>query len=330
MQISISPELTQFARDVDAGLSSSPKYLSSKYFYDDEGSRLFVEIMQLPEYYLTAAETRIFSDQAGQILSELSPDGKGFDLIELGAGDGAKSAILIGHFLKSGADISYLPIDISLEACESLSARFRRIFPNLDVKPHHGDYFRVLDSLKSGSKRRKVIMFLGSNIGNLSPAGAVDFFRRLNSVMNEGDLLFIGFDLHKDPRVILRAYDDDQGITAKFNLNLLSRINRELGGGFEVEKFSHYAVYRPEEMAARSFLISREEQNVTIASLGRSFHFKKWEAVFMEISQKYTREMIAEFAAASGFVVRREFCDPADAYCDSLWEKRPYVANVNQ
>ena len=279
-----------------------------------------MEIMKLPVYYPTRAETKIFTEQAEGIYSSFSRDGQeGFDLIELGAGDGTKTAILIEHFLSQGADFSYSPIDISREANDVLEKKFRERFAKLTIEPHTGDYFKILDSLKNGDDRRKVLMFLGSNIGNFLRENALQFFRDLRGVMNRNDRLFIGFDMQKDPRVIVAAYDDPTGVTAAFNLNLLSRINRELGGDFDITKFSHYAQYRPVECAARSFLISREKQTVEIKSLGRSFEFEQWEPIFMEISQKYTRAMIEEFAAESGFLIENEFLDHENFYVDSLW-----------
>ena len=137
--------------------------------------------------------------------------------------------------------------------------------------------------------------------------------------MNGNDLLFIGFDLQKDPHVIVRAYDDSQGVTARFNLNLLQRINRELGGNFDLGKWSHYAIYNPDECSARSFLISREAQSVRIEALNRTFEFGSWEAVFMEISQKYSLANIAALATESGFEIKQNFFDSKDYYCDSLW-----------
>lgn len=320
MQNSQSPELDKFAHDVLTGLSSTPKSLSSKYFYDDEGSRLFQEIMKLPEYYLTRAEFEVFSEHAAEIFVALANGSNAFDLIELGAGDGSKTAVLIDYFLRQQAEISYSPIDISQEALDSLTAKFTAMFPSLNVDSKNGDYFHILESLKNASKHRKVLLFLGSNIGNFSRGDSVEFFRKLREVMNPNDLLFIGFDLQKDPRVIVKAYDDEKGVTAAFNLNLLARINRELGADFDIEKFSHYAVYRPIECAARSFLISREKQSVTINALGKTFEFEQWEAVFMEISQKYSLKMIDDLAAESGFRVKKNFFDSREYYCDSLWE----------
>ncbi len=319
MQASSSPELTTFAEDVLRGLSSTPKQLSSKYFYDDEGSRLFQEIMKLPEYYLTRAEYKLLSEQTDEIGTAFTEGSDSIDLIELGAGDGTKTAVLIRHLLDKNIDFDYLPIDISKEACDALQNKFSKELPGLKIAPHHGDYFTILDSLKDGSRRRKVILFLGSNIGNFSRSQAVDFFQQLRAVMNDEDRIFIGFDMQKDPRVIVSAYDDADGVTAAFNINLLSRINRELGADFDIENFSHYAQYRPVECAARSFLISRERQTVNIAALGRSFEFEQWEPIFMEISQKYTAAMIEDLAAESGFEIAETFLDRENFYCDSLW-----------
>lgn len=319
MQSCPTPELSQFAEDVLAGLSSTPKHLSSKYFYDDEGSRLFQEIMKLPEYYLTRAEYKIFTEQTEEICAAFTRNAGAIDLIELGAGDGTKTAVLIECFLEKQIDFTYSPIDISQEANDALLATFAVQFPELRISPHTGDYFKILDSLKNGSGRRKVLMFLGSNIGNFQRTQAIDFFRQLRGVMNANDRLFIGFDMQKDPRVIVSAYDDPKGVTAAFNLNLLRRINRELGADFDLEKFSHYAQYRPVECAARSFLISREKQTVQIKALSREFEFERWEAIFMEISQKYTRAMIEELAAESGFDIETEFLDAENFYTDSLW-----------
>lgn len=320
MKTSTSPELTTFAEDVLRGLSSTPKQLSSKYFYDDEGSRLFQEIMKLPEYYPTRAEYKLLTEQTDEIGKAFTDGAEKIDLIELGAGDGTKTAVLIEHFLGQNIDFTYSPIDISKEACDALSNKFNAKFPELKISPHHGDYFKILDSLKNGNGRRKVILFLGSNIGNFSRDQAVDFFRQLRGVMNDNDRIFIGFDMQKDPRVIVRAYDDSQGVTSAFNLNLLRRINRELGADFDLENFSHYAQYRPVECAARSFLISRERQTVHIAALNRNFEFDQWEPIFMEISQKYTPAMIEELAAASGFETAVTFLDKENFYCDSLWQ----------
>ena len=320
MQSASETKQNTFAEDVDKGLSANPKFLSSKYFYDDEGSRLFQEIMKLPEYYLTRSEFEIFSKLNEEIFDAFEADSAEFDLIELGAGDGSKTSLLVEHFLKRNAVFSYVPIDISSEALSFLTEKFHKEFPELSIKPEQGDYFKTLETFSKKSDKKKIILLLGSNIGNFSEERALEFFKELRETMNERDFLFIGFDLHKNPKTILNAYDDSQGITARFNINLLKRINRELGADFNIEEFSHYASYHPLERAARSFLISQKEQIVTIKSLGKIFDFKKWEPIYMEVSQKYDSEMIERIARESGFTVAENFYDENKFYLNSLWK----------
>ena len=320
MQSSSQIQPSGFAADVLKGLSASPKFLLSKYFYDDEGTRLFQEIMKLPEYYLTDAEREIFAEQTEDIFAAFNANESSFDLVELGAGDGTKTAVLIDYFLRQNADLTYSPVDISPEALDLLTEKFKSRFSRLSIQPKPGDYFRILETLSGETEKRKIILFLGSNIGNFSRQQAEEFFRKLRGAMRESDLLFIGFDLQKDPNIILRAYDDSKGATAAFNLNLLTRINRELGGNFVLENFSHYAIYCPTDCAARSFLISRQSQTVFIEALNKSFDFKAWEPMLMEISQKYSLEMINALASAADFQIKRNFFDSRNFYADSLWK----------
>jgi len=309
-----------FEEDVLEGLTDNPKHLSSKYFYDDEGSRLFQEIMNLPEYYLTRSEHEIFRKQTQEIFDEFQANEGEFDLIELGAGDGIKTALLVEHFLNERAKFRYVPIDISSEALSFLTDKFHKEFPDLDIQTERGDYFKTLETFKERSDRRKIILFLGSNIGNFREEQALEFFKQLREVMNEDDSIFIGFDLHKNPKTILNAYDDSLNVTAKFNLNLLKRINRELGANFETDNFLHYASYHPTECAARSYLISQKDQDVSIKALNREFHFKKWEPIYMEVSQKYNLEMIKNLAEKSGFEIVKNFYDENKFYTNSLWK----------
>ena len=320
MQSASEKKQNTFAEDVLEGFSSDPKFISSKYFYDDEGSRLFQEIMKLPEYYLTRSEYEILSGQTGEIFKAFEAGENGFDLIELGAGDGLKTAVLVDYFLKQKAAFQYVPIDISAEALKFLTDKFSAEFPELKVNPEQGDYFKTLKTFSDKSDTKKIILFLGSNIGNFSESQALQFFKDLRNVMNERDYLFIGFDLHKNPKTILNAYDDSQGVTAKFNLNLLKRINRQLDADFNVEEFSHYASYHPLERAARSFLISQKDQSVTIKSLGKTFEFNKWEPIYMEVSQKYNEKIINDLARESGFEIIENFFDENKFYLDSLWK----------
>jgi len=311
---------TNFACDVDQGLSSSPKSLSSKYFYDDEGSRLFQEIMKLPEYYLTRSEFEIFESQTSEISNAFDAENGEFDLLELGAGDGTKTSLLVNYFLKKGASFRYVPIDISSEALNFLTEKFHREFPELDIQAEQDDYFSTLKTFKEKSNRKKIVLFLGSNIGNFREKQAIEFFKHLREIMNPADLLFMGFDLHKNPQTIVNAYDDSQGVTARFNLNLLKRINRELRGDFNIDEFLHYASYHPLERAARSFLISQQKQTVYIEALDKMFEFEKWEPIFMEVSQKYNLKMIKKLARESGFEITKNFFDENKFYTNSLWK----------
>ncbi len=309
-----------FAQDVFEGLTDDPKHLSSKYFYDDEGSRLFQKIMKLPEYYLTRSEQEIFREQTEDIYTAFQGDQSEFDLIELGAGDGTKTSLLVEHFLRRKCKFRYVPIDISSEALNFLTKKFRSEFPNLDIQTEQGDYFKTLETFHEKTDKRKIILFLGSNIGNFSEEQALGFFKHLREVMNNNDLIFIGFDLHKNPKTILNAYDDSLNVTARFNLNLLKRINRELDANFETDNFLHYAGYHPLERAARSFLISQKKQTVEIKALDRKFEFEQWEPIFMEVSQKYNLEMIETLANKSGFEIIKNFFDENRFYTNSLWK----------
>ena len=200
MQSTKSMRENTFAEDVLEGLTDDPKHFSSKYFYDDEGSRLFQEIMNLPEYYLTRSEHEIFRKQTKDIYGAFRADESEFDLIELGAGDGIKTALLVEHFLNEGAKFRYVPIDISSEALNFLTDKFHEEFPDLDIQTEQGDYFKTLETFPEKDDKRKIILFLGSNIGNFREEQALEFFKHLREVMNQEDTIFIGFDLHKNPK----------------------------------------------------------------------------------------------------------------------------------
>ena len=308
-----------FASDILNGLAATPKRLSSKYFYDSEGDRLFQEIMHMPEYYLTNSELEIFQTQKKKLLAQLPPDG--FELVELGAGDGLKTKVLLEYFVERDVPFTYIPIDISQNALDLLQGDLTANLPQVDVNPIRGEYFHVLADLRSISSRPKVILFLGANIGNLPPADAIRFLSALHDELQVGDLLFIGFDLKKDPAVILNAYNDPAGITAAFNLNLLKRINRELGANFIVDQFRHWETYNPMNGETRSYLISEKEQFVYINALAKEFHFTEWEAIEVELSQKYDMPTIQSLSIETGFESVDAFFDSRKYFVDVLWRK---------
>lgn len=310
----------QFADDVHDGLSSDPKTLSSKYFYDAQGDKIFQAIMQMPEYYLTNCEYEIFEQQKDKILEAIHT-GQKFNLVELGAGDGFKTKLLLEHFIDKGVEFEYYPVDISGDVLFHLSRDLSSKWPDLKVTSLNFEYFKALERLNELDSSPKVILFLGSNIGNFGPAQSSSFFRKLYEVMNEGDLLLCGVDLKKDPQVILDAYNDKAGITRSFNLNLLTRINRELGGNFEVNQFEHYPCYDPFTGEARSYLISKKKQEVFLSSTSSSYQFEYAEPIHMEISRKYSLAQLEQLAADSGFEVVNHFLDCKHYFTDSLWRK---------
>lgn len=312
---------TQFGRDVFQGLTDFPKHLSSKYFYDERGDRLFQDIMKMPEYYLTDCEFDILSSQKEEICRQFSRGGNKINLIELGAGDGKKTKILLRHMTSQRIDFSYMPIDISQNALNSLQSSIREELPEVDIETKQGTYFEVLQHLGSLDIGKKVILFLGSNIGNLLHPEAVNFLKGLRDAMTEEDLLFVGFDQKKNPQAILDAYNDPAGITASFNKNILLRINRELGGDFDLDKFRHWEVYDPETGTAKSYLVSLEEQHVTISDLDLAFTLKAWETIHTEISQKYDDEVVSWLAGQSGLSIQQIFSTPDNGYKNYIFKR---------
>jgi len=312
--------INDLATDVLNGLNSNPKFLQSKYFYDARGSRIFQQIMGMPEYYLTDCELEIFTHQKETIYSAFSLDDQSFEVVELGAGDGMKTKVLLSHFLKKDAGIQYIPIDISEEAIVNLIRDLEQDLPDLKVNGKIGDYFHLMEELSIIDKTHKIILFLGSNIGNFNEQESVAFFSHLHDVMNPDDYLFIGFDLKKDPEVINKAYNDPHGYTSSFNLNLLRRINEELDGDFELLKFAHHEVYDPQTGTAKSYLVSRQKQKVHIRKLNLKVQFEQWEPIYMEMSQKYDTAMINRMADLSGFEVVRNFTDSRQYFMNSLWK----------
>lgn len=309
-----------FIQDVDKGLTATPKQLLSKYFYDEIGDELFVKIMNMPEYYLTNCEYEIFTQQAKDIINAFEVAGKPLDLIELGAGDGTKTIELLKE-LQGKANFTYMPIDISQHALDELSKRLAKEVPNIKVTPLQGDYFSVLGDIQSSSNC-KVILFLGSNIGNMLDHNARRFISQLSDRMNAKDKLLLGVDLKKDPSIILPAYNDAQGITKAFNLNLLTRINKELGGNFDINQFDHRPRYNEEAGMAESYIESLADQDVTIEATGNTYHFNKGERIHMEISRKYDDATVNDIISDTGLYIKHKFTDSKNYYADFLLEKQ--------
>lgn len=306
-----------FAQDVDKGLGAEHKSLPSRYFYDKKGDELFVKIMKMPEYYLTDAELEIFNCQTNRLINSFGMNGEHFEVVELGAGDGLKVINLLKNL--NGRNFTYAPIDISRNAINKLKDRILSEIPGLDFDGKQGEYFEVLDSLKDVGK--KVILFLGSNIGNLTDSRAHSFMIKISESMEPHDKLLIGFDLKKEPEIIERAYNDPHGYTKEFNLNLLRRINHELGGDFNINNFIHVPEYDDENGLALSFIESLKNQEVNIEATGKCYRFKKGERIHTEISRKYDMDTIKKIAKDTGLIIRETFYDSQKYFADVLFEK---------
>ena len=309
-----------FKNDIYEGLQSKPKSLPSKYFYDEKGDILFQKIMASDDYYLTNADNEIFAEQTKALAQTLIENNEPFDVLELGAGDATKSTYLLKEWQNSGADFTYYPIDISSSMISYLETEMPKRIPNLKVHGLSGEYLEQVLEAHRLSKRKKVILFLGSSIGNFELHEAHNFLRKLYDEIEFGDVVLIGFDLKKNPHQILKAYNDSEGITRDFNLNLLARINKELGADFDVSKFEHFPIYNPLTGACRSFLISQEAQNVNFAD-GTYIEFDAFEAIDMELSQKFSIYDIDRIAMRIGFRKLPYFFDSNNYYCNAIWQK---------
>lgn len=314
----ISNEWQNFAFDVLVGLSEYPKRLPSRYFYDDYGSQLFEKIMDLPEYYLTRCEFDIL-EKSHEEISQLVRD-VAFNLIELGAGDGRKTSLLIQQFLQEDATFDYYPIDISETAMKTLISSLNERFPRLTTHGIVAEYFKGIRWLRNLSKSKNLVLFLGSNLGNFNKPQARGFLRNLWTTLNNGDYVLIGFDLKKDIDLMQKAYNDSQGVTSEFNLNLLRRINRELGGNFDLSKFRHYASYDVFTGAMESYLVSQEQQTVFIKKIGQTFSFKAWEPIHTEYSYKYLESDIETLAEQTGYRIIKQLYDSRRYFIDSIWQ----------
>jgi len=301
-----APRPGTFGADVIEGLSRPRKALQAKYFYDAEGSRLFEEICDLPEYYPTRTEAALMQAKAGEMAAVISDDAA---LVEFGSGASSKTRILLDAAPQLGA---YVPIDISPDALEAAAQAIRRDYPRLEVAPMVDDFTTALHLPEAATGRPRTGFFPGSTIGNFRPEEAVAFLKTARQLLGRGAAFLIGLDLVKAPMVMVAAYDDEQGVTAAFNLNLLARINRELDGDFDLTAFEHRAVWNPEESRMEMHLVSLREQ--TARAAGRSFHFAAGETIHTENSYKFTIEGFEALAVQAGWTLERSWVSPAPSF----------------
>lgn len=302
-----APESAEFLADVIAGLSSKPLTIPCKYFYDEQGAALFQKICELPEYYVTRTEIDILDRSRADIASQLGPN---IELIGLGTGAGTKTRILIEALDNPAV---YVPVDISEQQLRESTALFRKIFPNLEVLPVCADYLQpVVLPRPSRKPSRNIVYFPGSTIGNFEPDEAMQFLQRIANVCHGGGGLLIGVDLKKDRQVLEAAYNDNAGVTAQFNLNLLRRINRELGADFDLDRWRHRAIYDAESGRIEMHLISETDQFVHLNQ--HKFRFSRGEKIITEFSYKYAPDEFASLAAKAGFHFVRMWTDAAGLF----------------
>lgn len=311
--------MKQFLSDVLKGLQSTPKYLDSKYFYDKKGDELFQEIMACDDYYLTNSEMEIFSEQTAAIADSVLKNGEKLEVIEFGAGDATKCIFLLKELMGRQAIDTYFPIDISDNIIQLLSETIPVTVPGINIHGLNGEYFDMLARAATLSKNKKLVLFLGANIGNFRHDATPAFCKKLRSLLSEDDIVMIGFDLKKNPKKILAAYNDSSGFTKEFNLNLLRRINRELKANFDVQQFEHYATYDPDSGACKSFLVSLKKQQICLGE-NCEINFEKDETIFMEISQKYSMDQINALAHECGFTPIASFFDSNRNFVDVVWK----------
>ena len=316
----------EFAIDVAAGLSGKKKFLPFRYFYDRAGSELFEQICLQQEYYPTWTEGTILAECSQRVAELLMNSDDDISVIELGSGSSTKTRILLKQIMTKSSRVVYFPIDISHAILQETAASLTSEL-GIDVIAVPADYNEgigqatkiIKDDDSSILQKKKLVLFLGSSIGNFEPGEAASFLSMIREWMEEGDMLLVGFDLHKDKHVLDAAYNDKKGITARFNLNLLERINNELEGQFDLDKFAHMAFYNDQLHRIEMHLVSKEDQDVYIGgAIGRSFHFEKGETIHTENSYKYDMRQIKDIARASGFTLKELFMDRKKWFCLSL------------
>ncbi len=298
------------------GLCSTPKTLPCRFFYDAAGSNLFEQICDLPEYYITRTEDAILAESAHEMVAGWVSDPI---MVELGSGSSTKTRRLIRAALNAYARLRYVPIDVSRTILETSARSLVAEFPNLRVRAIAGTYSAALASLAINLDRPKLFVFLGSSLGNFTTDAARSFLREIASVMQPVDRLLLGTDLIKERSLLEDAYDDRQRVTAAFNLNLLTRINRELNANFHLEAFEHRAIYREDQGRVEMHLVSRVDQCVSIADLGLSVEFRAGESIHTENSHKYTVERLAELARSAGLAEESAWTDPDGLFRVQRW-----------
>jgi len=306
-----------FAEELSQSIRKKQKSINPKFFYDQKGSELFEKICTIPEYYLTRSEISILNHLDGKLQPHLHGD---FRLVELGSGSSQKTRILIDILTKLQNHVEYFPIDVS-KILKSSSITLQSDYKKLHITGIIDNYESGLEFIKNYDDMKNLIVFLGSSFGNFEPESGINFLRRINSLMKKDDLFLIGLDLVKNKDMLRSAYDDSQGITSQFNLNILSRINSELRGNFDKHKFTHYVVYDESKQKIEMYLRSLIKQTVEIPNADLTLEIDENELIHTENSYKYTIQQIEQMFTTSGFLIRDIWYDENGYFCSVLLSK---------
>lgn len=322
-QDSSQKDLDEFARDIKFGLEREGKFINPKYFYDKRGSELFELICLQPEYYVTRTEYKIIIKNIKALMDYFGE--KNVSIIELGSGSSKKTKIILKYFLdKQDNNLQYFPIDVSHEMLFNSTKNLSNDLPQITIHPIASDYFDGIKqaneyiNLKYYKPDKKLILFLGSSLGNLQPKEAIYFLKMISTGLNQNDFLLIGFDLIKKKEILELAYNDSEGITSRFNLNVLNRINRDLGGEFNLDLFKHFAFFNEDKKRIEMHLVSTVNQSINIRKLNKSFNFQKGETIHTENSYKYKLEDINDLVRNSNLRVQKHFVDDNNWFSLSL------------
>jgi dimethylhistidine N-methyltransferase len=316
IELDTDQHLESLASEVRAGITAKPKRIPCRFFYDEVGSQIFEEICELPEYYLTRAESEILRNRAEDLARHFSLP---ISLVELGSGSSTKTRLLIEALLREHGSLSYIPVDISPRVLEASALQLLDDYKRLEIRAIAGEYQDGLRRIRHEPQRPKLILWLGSSIGNLDRPSAERFVSNLRGGMNLEDRLLLGIDLRKDRNVLESAYDDSRGVTARFNQNLLERINRELGGQFDPETFDFEATYDEVGGKVVSHLRSRRAQTIRIEDLGLDVAFAAGETIHTENSFKYSWAEIDALARCAGFALEEHWLDAKNRYSVNLF-----------
>jgi dimethylhistidine N-methyltransferase len=303
--------------DVIAGLTASPKSLPPKYFYDDHGSHLFEKITQLPEYYLTRTETQILNHYSSAIVRTTGP----CELVELGSGSSTKTRYLLNAMVRAGHAPHYVPVDVSGGMLEATAQQLLTEYDHLSIHGLVGTYDLALEQLAQPHLPARMVAFIGSTLGNLDPQACHQLLDKISAVLNPGDYFLLGVDLVKDPEILHQAYNDSQGITAAFNLNMLHHLNWRFQGNFQVEQFNHRALYNSDANQIEIYIDSLTDQKVELKSLELEVFFEQGEGLLSEISRKFEINALAEELATVGLNFVQAFTDASQWFSLLLFQK---------